>query len=94
MYGDGPLVIDSDRHVVTLDGQGVELSPTEFRLLAELARTPGRVRSYQELLHRVWGAEYVGETDFLHVYVSRLRRKLRADLITTERGFGYRFGSR
>jgi two-component system OmpR family response regulator len=76
---------------VTRNGRPIELAPTEFRLLAALASSPGRVHTYDELLHKVWGAEYVGETDFLHVYVSRLRRKLGRDAITTERGFGYRF---
>jgi class 3 adenylate cyclase/pimeloyl-ACP methyl ester carboxylesterase len=90
LYDDGSLLIDVEQHVVAHDGLVLELSPTEFRLIVELARAPGRVHSYDELLHRVWGAEYVGETDFLHVYISRLRRKLGRDAIATERGFGYR----
>jgi pimeloyl-ACP methyl ester carboxylesterase len=91
LFDDGSLVIDTESHQVTLNGRPIELAPTEFRLLVALASAPGRVQAYDELLHRVWGAEYVGETDFLHVYVSRLRRKLGRDAIATERGFGYRF---
>jgi len=88
--GSHALRIDEDRHLVVRNGVPIDLSPTEFRLLLALAGAPGRLHSYTELLHRVWGAEYVGEMDFLHVYVSRLRKKLGQDVIVTERGFGYR----
>jgi DNA-binding response OmpR family regulator len=90
-YDDGSLRIDPESHIVVLDGATLDLSPTEFKLLLALAAAPGRLHSYDELLNRVWGAEYIGETDFLHVYISRLRKKLGATVITTERGFGYRF---
>ncbi len=93
LYDDGALMIDADRHVVMRNGARVALAPTEFRLLIELAAAPGRVRAYADLLHRVWGAEYVGDTGFLHVYISRLRKKLGQRVILTERGFGYRFGA-
>ncbi|MCH7892588.1 MAG: winged helix-turn-helix domain-containing protein, partial [Gemmatimonadetes bacterium] len=78
------------------EGDKVELSPTEFRLLVALAEAPGRVHAYGTLLSRVWGQEYVDDIDFLRVYIWRLRKKLEKDpdkpaRILTERGFGYRF---
>jgi two-component system KDP operon response regulator KdpE len=91
------LVIDFRQHKVSLDGERVELSPTEFRLLAVLARHQGRVLPHEFLLSEVWGSEYVGELDYLRLYVSYLRRKLEKDprnpdLIHNEWGIGYRFG--
>lgn len=102
-YGRAPiltldnLVIDFNKHQVSLDGEQVELSPTEFRLLAVLARHQGRVLPHEFLLSEVWGPEYVGELDYLRLYVSYLRRKLEQDprnptLIHNEWGVGYRFG--
>ena len=95
-YDDGALVIDTAQHEVLLNGQGVDLSPTEFRLLVALAEAPGRVHEYASLLGRVWGEEYVDDIDFLRVYIWRLRKKLEEvpndpRRIVTERGFGYRF---
>jgi two-component system KDP operon response regulator KdpE len=95
-YSDGSLLIDVAQHFVRLEGEPVELSPTEFRLLVALAEAPGRVHPYGALLSRVWGSEYVDDIDFLRVYIWRLRKKLEKDTekpsrILTERGFGYRF---
>ncbi len=95
-YDDGGLSIDAARHLVQLRGQTVTLTPTEFRLLLTLARSPNRVHTYSELLSGIWGQEYVDDIDFLRVYVWRLRKKLEPDgeparRITNERGFGYRF---
>ena len=95
-YDDGTLSIDASDHQVRLNGEPVDLTPTEFRLLLMLARAPNRVHSYAELLVGIWGQEYVDDLDFLRVYVWRLRKKLGADSdnprwIATERGFGYRF---
>ncbi len=95
-YDDGSLLIDVAQHQVRLEGDKVELSPTEFRLLVALAEAPGRVHTYGTLLSRVWGQEYVDDIDFLRVYIWRLRKKLEKDpdkpaRILTERGFGYRF---
>ncbi len=95
-YDDGSLLVDVGQHVVRLDGDPVELSPTEFRLLVALAESPGRVHTYEALLGHVWGSEYVDDIDFLRVYIWRLRKKLEKDpdnpaRIQTERGFGYRF---
>ena len=96
LYSDRGLTIDEAAHSVVLRGLPVELSPTEFRLLVALARTPDRVLPYETLLREVWGPEYADEIDYLRVFVSRLRKKLEADpgepvRIRTERGFGYRF---
>jgi two-component system KDP operon response regulator KdpE len=95
-YDDGTLLIDSGRHEVSLRGEKVELTPTEFRLLVALARQPGRLQTYESLLKSVWGPEYTDDIDFLRVYVWRLRKRLEPDAekprwILTERGFGYRF---
>ena len=91
------LVIDFDRHEVTVDNERIDLSPTEFRLLSVLARHKGRVLPHDFLLTRVWGPEYIGEIDYLRLYISYLRRKLEKDpsnpsLIYNEWGVGYRFG--
>lgn len=91
------LVIDFDKHEVTVDNERVDLSPTEFRLLSVLARHKGRVLPHDFLLTQVWGPEYIGEIDYLRLYISYLRRKLEKDpsnpnLIYNEWGVGYRFG--
>lgn len=96
-YDDGDLQIDEARHVVRCRGAVVDLTPTEFRLLVALARSPGAVQGYATLLSTVWGPEYVDDRDFLRVYIWRLRKKLEANpaepcWLLTERGFGYRFG--
>lgn len=91
------LIIDFDKHEVTVDGERVDLSPTEFKLLSVLARHKGRVLPHDFLLTQVWGPEYIGEIDYLRLYISYLRRKLESDpsspgLIYNEWGVGYRFG--
>lgn len=89
------LTISLQRHEVTLHGEPVKLTPVEYRLLAHLARNAGRLLSHQALLDAVWGADYVATTDYLKVFVSRLRAKLEPKggphFIETERGLGYRF---
>ncbi|MBI1879153.1 MAG: response regulator transcription factor [Chloroflexi bacterium] len=91
------LVIDFDKHEVTVEGKRVDLSPTEFRLLSVLVRHKGRMLPHEFLLTEVWGPEYVGEIDYLRLYISYLRRKIEKDptkptLIHNEWGVGYRFG--
>lgn len=91
------LVIDFDKHEVTVDGKRIDLSPTEFRLLSVLVRHKGRMLPHEFLLTEVWGPEYVGEIDYLRLYISYLRRKVEKDptkptLIHNEWGVGYRFG--
>ena len=89
-YGD--LVLDETRWTVHRAGTPVDLSPTEFRLLACLMRHQGTVVSRTELLRRVWGLGYTGQSQVLETYVSYLRRKLGRlgpPLIHTRRGVGY-----
>lgn len=90
----GELHIDYSQHLVTLAGQEVTLTPTEYRLLAYLAQNVGRVITQDLLLEHVWGADYVGESHMLQVNVNRLRRKLEADpaypqYLKTKVGIGY-----
>jgi two-component system KDP operon response regulator KdpE len=91
----GDLMIDLAARRVTVRGVPVELSPTEYVLLATLAASPGQIVSHRTLLERVWGAEYVNDTHYLKVFVSRLRQKLGDDparprYIETRRNSGYR----
>ena len=91
---DGDLHIDFQQHRVTVRGTDVNLTPGEYRLLAELATYAGRVVVQDELLRRVWGAEYVGATELLQSAIRRLRCKIEDDAsapshILTRRGVGY-----
>ncbi len=90
----GEITIDYAQHLVTLAGQEVELTPTEYRILAYLAQNAGRVVTQDLLLEHVWGAEYMGESHILQVNVNRLRHKLELDpahprYILTKVGIGY-----
>src|SRR5215831_1270789 len=75
----GELAVDYAQHLVTLRGQEVTLTPTEYRILAYLAQNAGRVVTQDLLLEHVWGPEYVGEGHMLRVNITRLRRKLETD---------------
>ncbi len=91
----GPLTINVSAHSVTRDGTEVQLTHTEFLLLAELARRPGQVFSRETLLDRVWGYDYLGDSRLVDVAVQRLRAKVEPDpgnpqLILTVRGAGYK----
>lgn len=91
----GPLLIDRPARSVSLQGQPVKLTKTEFNLLEYLALHAGKVVTHRQLLTALWGAEYFAETHYLQVYISQLRRKLEADptqpqLLLTEPGVGYR----
>ena len=91
----GDLVIDQAAHTVTVGGQPVELAPREFDLLTALAQEAGRVLSVDDLLARVWGAEYMGESQVVYVHIRWLREKLETDSkhpqrIVTVRGVGYK----
>jgi two-component system OmpR family response regulator len=88
----GDLELDESRWTVRRAGTPVELSPTEFRLLAYLMRHQGRVLTRAQLLENVWGWDYAGESQIVETYVSYLRRKLDPlgpPLIHTQRGVGY-----
>ena len=88
----GPLAIDTERHQVQVDGEPVELTTTEFKLLFYLSERMGRVHSRELLLQQVWGYNYVGDTRTVDTHVTRLRNKLGAagEMIKTVRGFGYK----
>ncbi|MBN4059522.1 response regulator transcription factor [Acidimicrobium ferrooxidans] len=96
-FGGGDVVIDEDRREVLVRGVAVELTPTEWGLLAALAGTPGRVFSRFELINRVRGYEYEGYERTIDSHVKNLRRKIEIDsrdpaIIETVLGVGYRFG--
>ena len=91
----GPVRMDVERHVVTVDGQHVQLPLKEFELLELLLRNAGRVLTRSQLIDRVWGADYVGDTKTLDVHVKRLRAKIEPDPgapqhLLTVRGLGYK----
>ncbi|RPJ39765.1 MAG: DNA-binding response regulator [Planctomycetaceae bacterium] len=93
---DERLAVDRVTHSLIVDRQTVRLSATEYKLLSYFLDNPGRILTQQNLLSQVWGWEYMDQTDYLKVYVHRLRRKIEEEAnepryILTERGFGYRF---
>lgn len=92
----GPVRMDVERHVVSVDGEQVSLPLKEFELLEMLLRNAGRVLTRGQLIDRVWGSDYVGDTKTLDVHVKRLRSKIEPDPstprhIVTVRGLGYKF---
>ena len=91
----GRIRMDVDRHLVSVDGDEVRLPLKEFELLEFFLRNPGRVLTRGQLIDRVWGADYVGDTKTLDVHVKRLRAKIERDpanpvTLTTVRGLGYK----
>ncbi len=93
----GGLQVDTEALTVRVDGNPVELTPTELRLLLALSRAPGRVLSRQQLLEEVWEQGYLGDSRLVDNGVMRLRAKIEQDpaspvYVQTARGFGYRFG--
>ncbi|RMF27642.1 MAG: DNA-binding response regulator [Chloroflexi bacterium] len=96
LFDDGYLRVDLERRLVTIEGKAVDLTPTEYRLLAALVQQAGRVIPHRQLLKQVWGPEYGDEVHYLKLYVRYLRQKLEKDpshpyYILTEWGVGYRF---
>jgi len=92
----GDIIVDLERHEVTLKGEKVKLTPTEFDLLVYLMEHAGKVLPHRAILKNVWGPEYGEETEYLRVYIGHLRQKLEQDpsypqYLLTERGIGYRF---
>jgi two-component system response regulator RegX3 len=92
----GPVRIDVDRHVVAVRGQTIAMPLKEFDLLELLVRNAGRVLTRGQIIDRVWGSDYVGDTKTLDVHVKRLRAKIEVDprnptLILTVRGLGYKY---
>jgi two-component system KDP operon response regulator KdpE len=92
----GPITVDLEKHAVSVDGRLVHLTPHEFRLLRLLVQNEGKLLTHRSILREVWGPAYGDESNYLHVYVSQLRRKLEPDparprFLLTEPGAGYRF---
>ena len=92
----GPVVMDVDRHTVFVNGEEVKLPLKEFELLELLLRNAGRVLTRTQLIDRIWGSNYVGDTKTLDVHVKRLRSKIEPDpahprYLETVRGLGYKF---
>jgi two-component system, OmpR family, alkaline phosphatase synthesis response regulator PhoP len=95
-YNDGNLSIDIERHEVLVRGKRIKLTPIEFRLLVYLARNAGKLLTFEKILVNVWGGEYLGTMEHVHVYISHLRRKVEEDArhpryIITIHGMGYLF---
>lgn len=92
------LRIDLEARSVTLEGERVHLTPTEYNLLARLARSAGKVVTHRQLLADVWGAEFTEHTHYLRLYMGQLRAKLEQDpaeprYLLTETGVGYRLAA-
>ena len=97
-FDGGRMVIDDDRHELTIAGQRVNLTPSEWRLLVALAESPGRVYSRFELINRVQGYDYEGYERTMDAHVKNLRRKIEPDpgrpaYVETVHGVGYRLGA-
>jgi two-component system, OmpR family, response regulator RegX3 len=91
----GPVRLDIDRHLITVNGLPISLPLKEFELLEFLMRNAGRVLTRMQLIDRVWGSDYVGDTKTLDVHIKRLRAKIEKDpanpeFIQTVRGMGYK----
>jgi two-component system KDP operon response regulator KdpE len=94
----GPIRVDLERSSVTIDGELVHLTPHEFKILRLLALNEGKLLTHRAILREVWGPAYGEESNYLHVYVSQLRRKLEPDparprYLLTEPGAGYRLAT-
>ena len=92
----GPLHINYSTQQVSVGGKSVKLTPIEYKLLYQLTRSAGTVLQHDQLLTKIWGPEYLGEFDYLRIYIRRLREKVEPDpqhpqYILTERGLGYKF---
>ena len=92
----GEIEVDLERHRVEVRGKAVEITPTEFNLLAYLMKNAGKVLDHRTILQHVWGTEYGNEAEYLRVYIGKLRQKIETDplkpqYLHTEHGIGYRF---
>ena len=95
-FDDGYLVIDFERHEVLVHEKKIRLTPTQFSLLAYLARNEGKVLTFEQILNKVWGNQYGRSTDYVHVYISQLRNKIEENpkqprYLRTIHGVGYIF---
>jgi two-component system KDP operon response regulator KdpE len=92
----GDIEVDLGGHKVSVRGEAIDITPTEFNLLVYLMRNAGKVLHHRAILQQVWGTQYGNETEYLRVYMGRLRQKIEADplepkYLRTEHGIGYRF---
>ena len=92
----GSLTVDLADHIARKNGEILKLTSTEFALLALLAKNAGRVLTHQSILKEIWGFGYIGQTQYLRVFVAQLRKKIednpaKPQLLITESGIGYRF---
>lgn len=92
----GRVVLDIDRHTVDVDGEPINMPLKEFELLEMLMRNAGRVLTRGQLIDRVWGSDYFGDTKTLDVHIKRIRSRIEANpssptMLITVRGLGYRF---
>jgi two-component system, OmpR family, KDP operon response regulator KdpE len=92
----GTLIVDMANHRVSKNSLPVKLTSTEFNLLAMLAKNSGKVLTHQTILKEIWGFGYIGQTQYLRVFVAQLRKKIEEDpakpkFLVTESGIGYRF---
>ncbi len=94
-YDDGYLRVDLDKHLVTIKNKPLKLTKTEYRLLTYFCQNAGLALSFEQILENVWGWDYQDSSQYVHVYVSRLRQKIEPDAknphyLLTEYGTGYR----
>ncbi|CAB4639910.1 unannotated protein [freshwater metagenome] len=99
LFTAGPVTLDTERHIVTIHGASVPFPLKEFELLEYLLRNIGRVLTRTQIIDRVWGSDYVGDTKTLDVHIKRLRAKIEEDpanpvFIQTVRGLGYKMESK
>jgi two-component system, OmpR family, KDP operon response regulator KdpE len=92
----GEIEIEMERHKVTIRGEVLDLTPTEFNLLVYFMKNAGKTLNHRAILQHVWGMEYSDEAEYLRVYVGKLRQKIEANplkpkYLHTEHGIGYRF---
>ena len=92
----GGIEVDTERHEVRVQGDALDLTPTEFNLLVYFMKNTGKTLHHSAILQHVWGAEYHDEAEYLRVYVGKLRQKIEKDPLNprylhTEHGIGYRF---
>lgn len=98
IFTSGRLQVDLTRRLVSVNGETIKLTPTEYALLRLLIQHAGKVLTHQHILRAVWGPEYVNETHYLRVYFAQLRQKIEAnpalpEIILTEPGVGYRLNN-
>lgn len=92
----GEIEVDLEKHKVTVRGEPIDITPTEFNLLVYFMKNSGKALQHRVILQNVWGTEYGDESEYLRVYVGKLRQKIEVDplkpsYLYTEHGIGYRF---